>query len=606
MNTLITENLTCLRKMMMEYSISTYIITKFDPHQSEYSKDYWNGVKFISGFTGSNGAVVVTQDMAGLWTDGRYYLQAEKELKNSGIQLFKGSEPSTKDFLTFAFDETPENGVIGFDGRTLSLASATTLLKKVGSKNISLKTDIDILNFIWKDRPKISQNSVFEYDAKYCGQTRTEKLAIVKKQMLERNANVYIISSLDDIAWLLNIRCLSETSSFDFNAYVVITSNETCLFIDDYENETSKNTLSILQGSGIKIKKYADVYTYIQNLQSATKFKISILAPNKTNYLIYSQIKNMLIKKLDNDITSRLKSIKNNTEISHLKTANEKDAVAFVRLIKWIKEAVKVEKITEHDVSEKILALRKQMENFKGLSFSTISGYNENGAIIHYSSTKENAKTLRNEGFLLLDAGANYLDGTTDITRTISLGETTEKMKEYYTLVLKSHISLAKLKFLYGTTGTHIDIIARTPLWERGLNYQHGTGHGIGFFLNVHESPPNISSKSEFTILEEGMIMSNEPGIYIQNEFGIRLENTILAKKYDLTEHGQFMRFETISLVPFDIASIKSELLTSEELVWLNDYHKNVYEKLESYLQQDEKIWLKQATSSICSKLQTN
>jgi len=586
--------LSSFRKLMLHYNIDTYIITKFDPHQSEYSNEYWNGVKFISGFTGSSGTLVITKTHAGLWTDGRYYLQAEAELDGSSIELFRASEPSTKDFLDFAFDETPENGAIGFDGRTLSLNSVHSLLVKLNAKNITLKTDTDILDEVWTQRPKLLCKELFEHDVKYAGQTRNEKLDIIKEQMSNENADAYIISSLDDIAWLLNIRCMSDTSSFDFSAYVVISKNKTSLFIDGADTIVSN-----LDKEGISVKKYDDVYTYVQNLYLEDNIKTVLLCPSKTNYLLYSCVKNLTIKKLEQrDLTATLKSVKNETQLNHLKIANEKDAVNFVRLIKWVKEAVKTENLTEYDVSEKILALRKNTEAFKGLSFNTISGYNENGAIIHYGATKTNAKSLKNEGFLLLDAGANYLDGTTDITRTISLGNTTEKMKEYYTLVLKCHISLAKFKFLYGATGSHIDVIARMPLWERGLNYPHGTGHGIGFFLNVHESP-NISSRNEFIKLEEGMVMSNEPGLYTQNEFGIRLENTIVVKKSDQTSYGQFMCFETISFIPFDKESIKVELLSTEERIWLNEYHGNVYKNLEKYLNQDEKSWLKEATEKL-------
>lgn len=597
MNTIIKKKLLFLRKFMINNNIDSYIITKFDPHQSEYANEYWNCVKFMSGFTGSNGILVVTKDKAGLWTDARYYLQAESELKGSSIELYKGSDTGIKDFLTFTYDETPPNGVIGFDGRTLSLKTVNSLIKIVGFKNIKLKPDIDLINTIWKDRPKISRNNLFELGIKYCGKTRTEKILQVREKMLENNADIYVISSLDDIAWLLNIRCLSETSSFDFHAYVVLTQNKIYLFIDYHEDDY--HTILNLEADGIKIEKYNIIYTFLKNIKNNPKYKTIMFTSTRTNYLLYTQVNNMNIINLNYDITSKLKAIKNNIEIDNLKIANKKDAVAIVRLIKWLKESVVKESISEFDISEKLYSLRKQMDNFKGLSFETISGYNENGAIIHYTATKDNSKILKNSGLLLLDSGANYLEGTTDITRTISLGKITEKMKEYYTLVLKAHISFAKLIFLYGSTGVNLDIAARIPLWENGLNYQHGTGHGIGFFLNVHEGPQIISLQNNSVKLEEGMVMSNEPGVYIKNEFGIRLENTIIIKKFNKTEHGQFMCFETISFIPFDINCIIPDMLSVEEKTWLNHYNKNVYKNLESYLNNEEKVWLKTMTEHI-------
>lgn len=590
------EKLCNLRKLMISNNIDTYIITKFDPHQSEYASEYWNGVKFISGFTGSNGTLVISKDKAGLWTDGRYYLQAESQLCNS-IKLYKASEPTTKDFLSFAYDETPKGGTIGFDGRTISLGCINPLLNKITNKNIKLKYDIDILNTMWEDRHKVTRNKLFEFDKKYCGLTRIEKIALVREQIKKEDADIYIISSLDDIAWLFNIRCISDSNSFNFCSYAVITYDEVYLFIDTYRGDNE--TVLSLQSNNIKIKPYGEIFDYLENLVSVNNNYTVLISPNKTNYLLYSNIKGMLIKELDYDITSTFKAVKNNTEIKNLKIANKKDAVCLIRLLKWLKEVVKQKEVTEYDVSEKVLSLRQEMDNFKCLSFDTISGYNENGAIIHYNVTKENAKTLKNSGFLLLDSGGNYLEGTTDITRTISLGSLTEKMKEYYTLVLKAHISLSKLIFLYGSTGLNVDIIARAPLWEKGLNYQHGTGHGIGFFLNVHEGPQNIAFKNNTVVLEEGMVMSNEPGVYVRNEFGIRLENTVVVKRFNSTDHGEFMCFETISFVPFDIESIIPELLTDEERAWLNQYHLRVYENLETYLSEDERLWLKKITAKI-------
>lgn len=578
-----------LQTLMENNNISTYIITKSDPHLSEYSNKHYNSVSFISNFTGSNGTIVVTKHSAGLWTDARYQLQAQKQL-NENFSLHIVGTPGVLDFLSYCAKNTPPNGTIAFDGKTLSAASVNNLIDLL-NEDITIISNLDLISEIWKDRPQITRNKIIPYSTKYCGLDTKEKINIVKKEIAYNNCEMCLISSIDDIAWLFNIRCISNYNSFNFQAYATV-SDEVCLFIDTIPEDSE--AINNLKKDGINIKNYEDIFKYVTNLN----IKSVCLSQANVNYYLYSLF-SATIFHMPFEITTKIKAIKNNIEIENIKIANKKDSLSFIKLIKWLKDNVKKEQITEYDVNQKLFELRKENESFMGLSFERICGYKENATIIHYVTKCENAKQLEEHGFLLLDSGANYLEGTTDITRTISLGKLSEKLQQYYTRVLKGHISLAKLKFLYGSTGHYIDIIARCPLWEVGLDYKHGTGHGIGQFNNVHEAPQSISAKSIPISLEEGMLISNEPGIYFDGEFGIRLENSILVKKMEKTNFGQFMGFETLSLIPFDKEAIIAEMLNKEEVQWLNSYHQAVYEAHNKSLNEDEKKWLKIATSPI-------
>ncbi len=589
----VKDRINTLRTLMNKEKINTCIITKNDPHQSEYSPDFWNEVKYISGFSGSNGVVVITSEKAGLWTDGRYSIQAEKELEGSGIEVYITTNTGTIDYLTFAKDETPENGVIAFDGRTISVIEARNLNKKVQYKNINLKTDIDLVGEIWKDRPSLSQYKVFEHDIKYCGKSRNEKVNELRQKMKQEDSNVYVISSADDIAWLFNLRGKDMEGVPFFASYAVIDETNATIFI---HGEKGTDVKTILENDNIILKDYYEIYDYLKNLKNISTILIN---PFKTSYSLYKVIEQHPIKNIAIDITSNFKAIKNETELKNIENTNIRDGIAMLRFSMWLQENVKKSDISEFDIALKIEEFRKSCENYFDQSFSTIAAYMSNAAMMHYRAKEDSCSKLKPEGMLLVDSGGNYLDGTTDITRTYILGEISEKMKRDFTLVLKSHISLAKAIFLYGTTGSNLDVLARLPMWSNCMDYKSGTGHGIGFFLSVHEGPHRISQIPNNTPLEIGMIMSNEPGVYRQNEYGIRTENTMKVVEHSESEFGKFLKFEVISYFPIDLKGIDINMLNDEEKDWLNNYHKTVFDKLSPYLNDLEAEWLKNETKPI-------
>lgn len=585
------SNLVKLRNLMEKYNIHTYIITKADPHQSEYADKRYNGVEFISGFTGSYGYIVVTENEAGLWTDGRYFLQAENKL-NKGFTLHKEGEQGTTDFLTYAASITPIGRTIAFCGESLNISQVKFLIARK-SPNTVIKFDTNLINEIWDNRPPATREAIIDYPIAYTGQSIIEKLIKVRDHMDKIKGDLYIISSLDDIAWLLNIRSFGGTSTCNFFAYLAITKEETVLFINTITEDEA--IITKLNQQGIKISAYAAIYDYIQNSIA----KSVIISPKNTNYYLYSRFKDKSVFEISYDITTKLKAKKNNVEIKNIKIANKKDGVAFIKLIMWLKESVKNDSITEYDVVKKMHEIRLENEGYFAPSFDPICGYMKNGAIVHYHVEKSTALTIEPNGFVLVDTGAHYIEGTTDITRTIVVGEITSTMARHYTAVLKGNIALDRLKFIYGTIGTQVDTIARAQLWEEGLNYGHGTGHGIGHLLNVHEGPQNISTKVFNVVLDENMLLSNEPGVYITGEYGIRLENSIFVKKDIKNDHGQFMSFENITFVPFERDAIVVDMLSYQEREWINNYHSQVYNNLEKYLNEQEREWLKVATQEI-------
>lgn len=585
------NKLEMLRSLMKREKIDTYLITKFDPHNSEYSPRYWNGVQFISGFTGSSGTIVVTQDDAGLWTDGRYYIQANKQLEGTGIRLHKAAEPTTKDFFTYAKENTKDGGVIAFDGRTLSMGEAEALGK---FKNIKIKTDVDLINEFWEDRPQLSSQEIYEHDIKFAGKTREQKINETRNKMSELGAEIYVISSTDDIAWLFNLRGNDNDNCTTFASFAVITKEEVILFV---HNEKIKSVKGKLEKENIIVKEYEEVYKYLEKVE---KTKTILVNPDCTNYYMYKIIKDLNVIEENVDITSELKGRKNEVELANIEKANVRDGVAMVRLINWIRESVsKGEEVTEIDVAEKAYELRKKGDNFICESFDCIVGYMANGAMMHYKATEESHSQICNEGILLIDSGGNYMDGTTDITRTFSLGKVTDGMKDDFTLVLKGHISLATTTFLYGATGSSLDVLARKPLWDKGIDYKCGTGHGLGYFLNVHEGPQRISMIPNNVKMEVGMLTTNEPGIYREGEYGIRTENTLLVVEKEQTQFGRFLKFETISYCPIDLNLINKDIMTNDEISWLNSYHETVYEKVSPFLNDSEKEWLKNDTKKI-------
>ena len=583
-----------LRNEMRKRGLDAYVIPSNDPHQSEYVGDYFKSREFISGFTGSAGAVVITMNKNGLWTDGRYYIQAENQLKGSSIDLFKMREPDVPTINEWLFDNLQSGNVVGFDSKVFSQHQVNVMKKMFSEKNIDVDGKYDLIELIWGNRPSLSKEKAMILDVKYAGKSALEKLDEVRKEMNKKDSSYYILSSLDDIAWTFNIRGNDINYSPVVLSYSIIEKEKATLFID--QDKLSEQMKKELEEQNIYVKDYDVVSTYISSFKSGTKVMIDI---NRNNSYIYNSIPNKCkIIKID-EITKNLKAVKNEVEIENLKKCHDKDNVAMVKFLYWLKNNIGKEKITEISASDKLENYRQQVDLFKGLSFNTIAAYKDHAAMMHYSAQKESEYELEPEGFFLLDSGGQYLDGTTDITRTIVLGDLTYEQKRDYTLTLKGHIALSKFKFLKGVTGTNLDVLARQFLWQVGIDYKCGTGHGVGFFLNVHEGPQGFSPYATKAQLEKGMITTNEPGVYKAGKYGIRIENTILVVEDEKTEFGQFMKFETISHCPIDLDGVIVELLTEEEKDWLNTYHQTVYVKTSSYLTEEEKNWLKNETRSI-------
>lgn len=588
----INKKIKMLQLMMIENNIDTYIITKNDPHATEYAPIDFNSVLFISGFTGSNAIIAITQEEAYLWTDGRYFLQATKELNNTNFILQKDGEPGVKNIFDFVVSATKKNGVIGFDGKTLDTASVFTLIKKSKQKNILLQTDIDLVGEIWIDRSVLQKNKLFNHDISFAGLSVSEKIKKVKSIMLNLEIDTYVISSLDDIAWLLNLRGHDIKNNSSFISYAIIDKSNTILFVD---LEKTTDVINFLNNDNILVKDYASIIDYIKQIKKDNTIAIN---PNVTNYNLYLSLSNYNINLLDIDIIADLKSCKNQIEVTNLKDAYIRDAAYLLRALKWIKENVN-NNITEYDIGKKVDAFRSVDKNYICPSFDTIAGYMDNSALMHYKATEFDCKIIKNRGFLLLDSGAIYLDGTTDITRTFCLGEISSQMKKDFTLVLKAMIGLSEAIFLEGAYGIELDSFARKIMWDNHMDYKCGTGHGIGFCLNVHEGPQSISRRLVNAPLKLFMVTSNEPGVYRENEYGIRTENTILVVEDQKNQFGNFYKFETLSYFPIDINAIEKSMLTEKELDWINNYHKQVFDKLSPHLTSDETEFLKTETRLI-------
>jgi Xaa-Pro aminopeptidase len=589
----IKERIEALRKLMKENEMDAYIVPSFDAHQSEYVAEHWKSRQWISGFTGSAGTAVITLDNAGLWTDGRYYIQAEKQLEGSGMRLFKAAEPNVPSFIEWLRDTLKEKSNVGFDGTVFSVDMVKDMHNEFDAKNIGLIIQHDLINELWSDRPEIPKSSVFVHEVKYAGKSITEKLTQVREEMNKKGATHYLLTSLDDIAWLLNIRGNDVPNNPVVISNVVVAEDKCYLFVDS--SKVSKEIELSIGAEGVELKEYTEIEKCLQGL---TAKDTVVFDSSKTNICLYNAIGKDTKKVEILNITTTLKGIKNEIEIENLKNCEVIDGVAMVKFIKWLKTSVNNEKITEISASDKLEEFRSKGELFAGLSFDTIAGYKDHAAMMHYKANEETQYTLKDEGFFLVDSGGQYYNGTTDTTRTIVLGKLTEEEKRDYTLVLKANISLSTAKFLYGATGANLDVLARQPIWKYGIDYKCGTGHGVGFFLNVHEGPQGFRANN-YTKLEKGMILTNEPGIYKEGKFGIRTENMMIVVEDEKTEFGQFMKFEAITYCPIDLDGINSEMMTAEEKQWLNDYHKDVYTKLSPYLKEEEKQWLKEETREI-------
>lgn len=595
MKTIIQQRISALREAMKHYNMGAYIIPSSDPHLSEYPADCWKSRQWISGFTGSAGTIVITADKAGLWTDSRYFLQAAKELEGSGIELYKMGLPETPGLPAFILRNLQENETVGLDGQTYSVADAEELNLVLKKKKITLDVSRDLIHEIWIDRPAIPGGMLFELPVEYSGKSTSDKLEAINTKLHEAGADGLVLCALDEIAWTFNIRGNDVEYNPVVVSYAFISEEETVLFIlpGKITHEMSKN----LQAEGVTLADYSRITSYLAKLKDKTRLYID---PKKTNFALYNALPFSCEVIEGVSPVAMLKSIKNEKEIEGFSNAMVRDGVALTRFFIWMEKSLSAGKtLTEISISEKLAEFRNKQALYVSESFETIAGYKGHGAIVHYGATPESNATLAQEGLLLIDSGAQYFDGTTDITRTIALGEPTEAMMKDFTRVLKGHISLAKCKFPQGTRGSQLDILARKALWDNGINYMHGTGHGIGHFLNVHEGPQSIRMEENPVALQPGMVISNEPGVYRTDEYGIRIENLILVREDSETEFGKFYSFETLTLCPIDRKLIITSQLSARERAWLNKYHQRVYEKLSPFLFEEEKEWLKNKTAEL-------
>ena len=585
----ITEKLEKLRNLMRENNLSMYYIPTDDYHMSEYVGDYFKSRVFMSGFTGSAGVLLVTLDSAYLWTDGRYFLQAENQLKGSTINLMKMGEEGVPTVLEFITTYSGKKN-LGFDGRTVS-ASFGLALENISG--ITLNPNLDLVNEIWTDRPELSHEKAYELDIKYSGMERHDKISLIQKNLNEKNADVTYISSLDDIMWTLNLRGNDVTCNPVVLSYLAVYKDKTILYIN--ESTLSSTIKNNLIKDKIVIRPYNNVYEDIASLSGDS----IIIDKAKSNYKILTSIAKTNKIIFEANVTTLAKACKNKTEVANFKQAHIRDAVAMCKFMYWLKTNVGKIEMSELSVTDYLYNLRKAGKNFKDISFGTIAGFAEHGAIVHYSATEETNAKIVPGNLLLVDSGAHYLEGTTDITRTFALGNVTTQMKHDFTLVLKCYLALSDLVFKEGVNGQTLDLAAREALWKEGKDFNHGTGHGVGYLLNVHEGPQNIKYNRGSHSFMPGMITSDEPGLYITGKYGIRHESLILCKDYKKTEFGNFYCFEPITLVPFDLDGIDKSMLTKEEKMKLNNYHKRVYETISPLLTKEEAKFLKKYTKEI-------
>ena len=591
----IKDRITALRDFMSQNGISAFIVPSTDPHSGEYVPAHWESRKWLSGFSGSAGTVVVTKDDAGLWTDSRYFIQAEEQLKGTGIQLFKDRLPETPSISEWLGSVLNKDEKVGIDGWVNSMQEAAGLRKELQTYGLELTLVEDPFQYIWNDRPTLPQTPVFIHGLEYAGVSCSEKINKIKESIKSKGATGIILSSLDEIAWTLNLRGDDVHCNPLFISYLFLSENKNTLYI--LEEKVTEEVRSYLKEHEVEIEDYKN---FSKNLKafSGKDEEVLQISPqaNEALFTLASQHTNVTIAPSP---VALMKAHKNPTEIAGFRKAMERDGVAMVKFLRWLKDAVKTGEETELSVDEKLYELRAEQAKFKGISFDTIAGYKEHAAIVHYEATPETSIPLKPEGLLLLDSGAQYLDGTTDITRTIVLGPLTEEEKKDYTLVLKGHLQLQNAQFPAGTCGTQLDVLARIAMWKAGINYLHGTGHGVGQFLSVHEGPHQVRMNHMPTLLEPGMTLTDEPGIYKAGRHGIRIENTLVIVPAQESEFGTFYKFEPLTLCPIDKEAILVDMFNDEELSWFNEYHQMVYNRLKPFLNEQEQAWLEEATSPL-------
>ena len=595
----IKQRVAALRKIMQRNGIQAFILPTTDPHNSEYVAAHWEARKWLTGFTGSAGTAVITMKKAGLWTDSRYFLQAAEQLEGTGITLFKDRMPGTPSIAEWLSKELKEGDIIGMDGWVNGIDFKESLYAVCSPKGIQVESVADPFDEIWKDRPSLPSDPVFILEEKYAGRSCRQKIELIREEIRKNNCQSILLSALDEIAWTLNLRGSDVHCNPVFISYMHITQKKATLYI--IEEKLSPEVKVYLEENGVILKSYhqveGDIKKVRQNIQVSPALNMKLF--NAAGYLTANGIDTgHKIMEIPSPV-SLLKAVKNETEINGFRHAMDRDGIAMVKFLKWLKTAVPAGNETELSVDRKLYELRAEQADFKGISFDTIAGYKEHAAIVHYEATPETDIPLKPEGMLLLDSGAQYLDGTTDITRTIVLGPLSNEEKTDYTLVLKGFLQLQNAIFPEGTCGTQLDILARQAMWKAGVNYFHGTGHGVGHFLCVHEGPHQIRMNYMPTPLRPGMTVTNEPGIYKAGRHGIRTENTLLTVPAMETEFGSFMKFEPLTLCPIDKEAIVTDMLTDEELTWFNEYHEMIYNRLSSQLNKEEQEWLKEATSPL-------
>lgn len=588
------EQLTALRRAMAAQGIDAYLIPTDDFHGSEYVGDYFKCRAYVSGFTGSAGTLLVLPDRADLWTDGRYFLQAAAQLEGSGITLRREGEKDTPTLEAFLCEQLAPGQCLAFDGRVVTARRFHALEKALTGKDIILRTDTDLVGSIWTERPALSAAPAWALEMAYCGKSRAQKLANVRGALEKKKADALLLSSLDDIAWLLNLRGGDVECCPVLLAYLAVEQEQARLFVNEAVlPEALKDALA---ADGVFLAPYDAVYDWVSAWEGTLW-----LDEDKTNCALWTRAAAHGTIHAAENPTALMKAVKNSVELANERTAHLKDGTALTKFMFWLQKAVSRQDVTERSAAARLEQFRQEQEHYLGPSFEPILAYGPHGAVVHYAATEESDAVLKPEGFLLCDTGGHYLEGTTDVTRTFVLGPVTDEMRVHYTTVLRAHLALLHAQFLHGCRGSALDVLARQPLWEQGLDYNHGTGHGVGYLLSVHEGPNSIRCRSagKDAVLEAGMILSDEPGLYLAGRYGIRLENLMACEDRFTNGHGRFLGFEVLTLVPFDRAAIDVSLLNAKERTWLNDYHARVRTSLAPYLSVEENAWLADAAAPV-------